>query len=186
MHTILTGGRGRRKTLALAISTVALAIGLMGITAGTASAQTCDKAAAIHVDSYTIVGTITPGTRTVTSLRGNVNEGDTITANFTVNPLCANVTVNFPSYNAPTDTWQPGQATNQSVFDFSDGTQITGRTFSGSGNAVHTSTPPGCFQVDLVVGGIIGTLDPTIGATYGQQGRLVDADNGDAGCMPLF
>jgi hypothetical protein len=44
--------------------------------------------------------------------------------------------------------------------------------------------PAGCFQIDLVSGDVITAFIPP-NVTYSAQGRLVDADNGDPGCVPL-
>jgi hypothetical protein len=183
MYSILTGGRSRRRGLSLALSTAALAIGLMGVGTGTASAATCTSASGITVTGYTITGTA--GVRAETTLAGKVDQGDSIVANFNVSAACPNgVVVNFPSYLAPEANWNPNTAGQQQVFDQGTGTATTTQSFPPGPNTISTTVPPGCFQVDLIVGSIINTLSPPSG-TYSAQGRLVGFDNGDPGCTPL-
>jgi hypothetical protein len=178
MHAILPGRRGRRLALTLALA-VATAIGLIGVSAGSASAATCPSgAAAITPISYTLTGTA--GIRTVTRLRGNVNQDDVVTGSFMVNPGCTGgVTVLLVSYEAPGPTWDPSTASRQQIFD-----QQTTTAFPGQNSIGPVVVPPGCFQIDLVRGAIILQFNPPSG-TYSAQNRLVDADNGDPGCPAL-
>jgi hypothetical protein len=178
MHTILTGGRGRRRGLGLALCTAALAIGLMGVGTGTASAVTCAaNASSLSAKSYTI-----NGTTTYSDLRGNVNPGDVVVANFTVSPTCSNsLTYGTASYAAPGPTWDPNTSTSQLLWDSTTATGSPGVPTS----TLPISVPPFCFQVDFFGGAVLSSLDYSAGQTYSQQGRLVSADNGDPGCTPI-
>src|SRR2546423_6253491 len=86
MHTILTGGRGRRRALMLALSTGALAVGMTAASAAPAFAACPTGAAAVTVQGYTLSGPT--GVRTATNLNGDIHSGDTVVANFTVNAGC--------------------------------------------------------------------------------------------------
>lgn len=179
MQAILRGRRVGRLVLTLALSAV-LAIGMMGISPGSASAAVCTGATAFSQTSYTLTGT--PGVRTVTTLRGNVNQGDSVVARFTIKATCSNsLAVSLVSYEAPGPTWDPATASSQQVFDSQGAVGQPGVPASIGPVLV----PPGCFQIDFVQGGIIQTFSPP-GGTYSGQGRLVSADNGDPGCTPLF
>jgi hypothetical protein len=179
MEAILLGGRGRRLALTLVLS-ASLAIGLIGVSADSASAATCTGAAAIHSTGYTLTGPA--GVRSVTTLRGKVNQGDSVIASFTISSACpGGVVVSLVSYLAPGPTWDPNTANQQQPFD-----SLT-MTFSPGPNSIGpvlVPPVPSCFQVDFVQGTIIQSFSPP-GGTYSGQGRLVDADNGDPGCTPL-
>src|SRR5262249_44537215 len=56
------------------------------------------------------------GTKTVTDLRGNVNQGDVVTAYFTVNPGYSD-TLSLVSYTAPDAYFDANHAGQQQVFD---------------------------------------------------------------------
>ena len=183
MQAILRGRRVGRLVLTLALS-AALATGLMGVSVGSAGAAACPiGAAAITANSYTLSGPTHVMPVTVTRLRGNVNQGDSATATFTVNANCtAGVDVAFVSYEAPGPAWDPATAGRQALFSNAQGGPVT----FGPGQHMlgPVVVPEGCFQIDLVRGAIIQTFSPP-SVTYSGQGRLVDADNGDPGCFPL-
>jgi hypothetical protein len=185
MQAILRGGHVGRLVLMLALS-AALSMGLMGVSAGSASAAGCPSgAAAIIVNSYRLTGPPpTAVIRTVTQLRGNVNQGDAIDqVTFTVNASCtAGVDVALVAYAAPGPTWDPATASRQQVVD----SQVA--TSQGPGqhtlSLIPVVVPAGCFQVDFVRGAIIAQFSPP-GGTYSAMNRLRDFDNGDPGCTPV-
>jgi hypothetical protein len=181
IQAILRGRRVGRLVLTLAFS-AALAMGLMGVSVGSAGAAACPiGAAAITANSYTLSGPTHVIPVTVTRLRGNVNQGDSVTATFTVNANCtAGVDVALVSYEAPGPAWDPATASRQAVFN-AQGPETFG---PGQHMLGLVLVPEGCFQIDLVRGAIIGQFNPPSG-TYSGQGRLVDADNGDPGCTSL-
>jgi hypothetical protein len=180
MHTILTGGRSRRRALMLALSMAALAVGMTAASAAPAFAACPSGAAAVTVQNYTLIHNGVP--TTVTNLNGNIRAGDTVVANFTVDANCtAGVNVNFPSYLAPGSAWDASQASRQRVFDFGTGSDTTGLPFNPGPNSVSTTAPAFCFQVDLIRDSIIQQFSPPSG-TYSAQNRLIAFGNGDPGC----
>jgi hypothetical protein len=134
--------------------------------------------AAITVQNVMLVGLAGP--RNPSSMRGNVNQGDTVVVNFTVNAACtAGVEVSLVSYFAPGPTWDPNTASQQQVFNSQT------ETFTPGPNSIGPVTVPvGCFQIDFVRGAVIYPFSPPSG-TYSAQNRLIDFDNGDPGCTPL-
>jgi hypothetical protein len=124
--------------------------------------------------SYVITGTA--GTKTVTNLAGNVHQGDTVAANFTV-AAGANVTLSLVSYHAP------GPVTTASNISLQEISQVQSATF-GPGKHSLTVTVPDCyFQVDFVGGPAIDHFGPAgSNILYQQEGRLVSADMGGDHC----
>jgi hypothetical protein len=175
-----------RSALTLSIASLVVFVGLAIcaalLLAPPAQAATC-AAGPTAISSYSVMLVGTAGDRTVTRMRGNVNQGDLVTVTFTVKATCSNsVTVSLVSYAAPGPTWDPNTASSQ--------LQIYGSQTVPGQPGVPTSigpvvVPAGCFQVDFVGGAPLQTLDPSSGMTYSQQNRLIDADNGDPGCTPL-
>jgi hypothetical protein len=169
-----THGRARRAALVCVLSTTAVAIGLVAAPAASAWGTRCATGpAAIRVIDYSF----NMGLRHSTSLGGNVNSGDLIQATVrNTNPPsgnCAAVTVTFVGYEAPGRRWDPKTA-NQQAYSNSTSTDLA----SGAQGQVEVTAPAPCFQVDLVTGGVIFQLDPTINQTYSQQNRLIDWANG--------
>jgi hypothetical protein len=181
-EAIIKDGRGRRRVLALAIFTS----GLLAMSAGSANAATpaCPTgAASITPNSYTLG--VAPLSRSVSRMRGNVNQGDLVTASVTISAYCmSGVDVTLVSYNAPNATWDPNTANQQQVYAIA-GNQTAHLLAGSHPNALQVSVPAGCFQIDLVQGQTITTFDPPHNITYSAQKRLVDADNGDPGCIAL-
>ena len=124
--------------------------------------------------SYVITGA--SGTKTVTNLAGNVHQGDTVTANFTV-AAGANVTLSLVSYHAP------GPVTTASNISLQEISQVQTATF-GAGKHSLTVTVPDCyFQVDFVGGTAIDHFGPAgSNILYQQEGRLISADMGGDHC----
>jgi hypothetical protein len=123
--------------------------------------------------SYTIVSP-SGSTRTVTDLRGNVNEGDRVTANFTVN-ASPSMPVKFTlvSYTAPESYFNASTASQQEIFDF----QTVTYTASGA-YSLTVLVPNSNFQVDFVCGEAIDQLGPAgSNIFYTPQNRLISADN---------
>ena len=124
--------------------------------------------------SYLISGTA--GKKTVANLAGNVHQGDTVTANFTV-AAGAYVTLSLVSYHAP------GPVTTASNIALQEISQVQTTTF-GSGKHSLTVTVPDCyFQVDFVGGLAIDHFGPAgSNILYQQEGRLISADMGGDHC----
>ena len=121
--------------------------------------------------SYTI-----NGTKTVTTLAGNVKEGDIVTANFTVK-AGKSVEVTLVSYMGDQPIVPPNLGF-QTISDVATGT-------FGPGQHSLTVVVPECyFQVDFVGGKAIFPLGPTgSNILYGVQGRLLSfAIGGDNPC----
>lgn len=112
------------------------------------------------------------GTTTVTTLLGNVTEGDTVTANFTVAPG-KTVTLSLVSYTAPAPTTSWENLLLQKISDVNTG------TFSAGSHSLTVTVPNCYFQVDFV-GGLAINKFGAIGSNilYGAQGRLISYDNG--------
>ena len=117
--------------------------------------------------SYTI-----NGTRIVTTLLGNVNEGDTVTANFTVNAGKV-ATLSLVSYKAPAPTWTSANMQLQAIFD------VQSATFSAGRHSLTVKVPNCYFQVDFVGGLAIDRFGPAgSNILYSAQGRLISYHNG--------
>ncbi len=117
---------------------------------------------------------------TYNDLRGNTQQGDTVTVGFTV-PAGDYDQLSLVSYDAPESFYSANDANLQTV-----DASVT-KTF---GPGIYTdalSVPlPNCFyQVDLVCGTVITTLGPANSNNfYSAQNRLISADNGGVNpCM---
>lgn len=106
--------------------------------------------------------------RPVAGLMGHVHQGDTVTAEFKINPACgAPVQVSLASYETEGPVWDPATAAQQRIFQSDTG------TFAPGGRGTLQVKVPGCFnQEDFVVGPPI-----TDGAPF-YTGRLYDGNNG--------
>ena len=88
---------------------------------------------------------------TVTSLVGNVQQGDTVTARFTLDTA---EPITLVSYTAPNNTWDTANLESQRIFS-----QAT--TSGGTGTEILTvKVPDGYFQIDFVAGPAINVFDP--------------------------
>jgi parallel beta-helix repeat protein len=116
------------------------------------------------------------GCKTVTDLRGQTHQGDTVQVKFTV---LANhsVTLSFMSYTAPDNYFNANDASEQAIYNYETNTFT-----AGSKNTTFSMTIklPKCdYQVDFVCGQVINTLGPAgSNIFYTQQDRLFSADNG--------
>ena len=116
-----------------------------------------------------IVTTPAGKSESVTNLRGNVQQGDTVTARFTLGTA---EPITLVAYTAPTNTWNTANLESQRIF-----TQAS--TSGGTGTDTLTvKIPDGYFQVDFVSGQAISVFDPNSNITYGDQQRLLDGDKG--------
>lgn len=120
--------------------------------------------------SFTIIRGST--TFTVTNLRGNTQQGDTVIANFSV-PAGVTTTVALVSYDAPGATFNAGDASQQVPVEIASG------TFTGPGTfSLQVQLPQNFYQVDFVTGSVITTFGPAgSNLFYSAQGRLLSADN---------
>jgi len=126
----------------------------------------CDPCTATNV--YFVIN----GTKTVTNLRGNVDQGDVVTVYFTL-PAGVTETFSLVSYTAPDPYFDATRASLQEVF------QVDSGTFTGPGTFSLTVQVPNCyFQIDFVCGPVIDRLGPAgSNIFYTPQGRLISADN---------
>ena len=158
--------------------------GSAGCTYYTICAQTGKTYSGNNFDDFatstcavTNVSFLLGGCTTVTNLRGNTQQGQTVTVTFTV-PANTTDQVTLVTYTAPGSSYSQGTAYLQQIFD-----QATGNF----GPGVHTLTvqiPNGFYQVDFVCGAAINPLAPQnygpdfSNILYSAQGRLISADNG--------
>ncbi|MEA2734759.1 MAG: serine-aspartate repeat-containing protein [Humisphaera sp.] len=128
--------------------------------------KTFDRTAITNI-TYTI-----NGTKTVSSLAGNVKEGDIVTANFTVK-AGKTVELSLVSYKADAPFSSAGNLKYQVISDLDTGVFTAGQ---------HTLTVviPECyFQLDFVGGKAINPFGPAgSNILYGAQGRLISFVNG--------
>jgi len=112
------------------------------------------------------------GTRTVTNLRGNTNQGDTVTAIFTIRPGFENVRFTMVSYTAPSARFVASEASQQVIYDLDTG------VFGPGTYSLTVVNPDSNYQVDFVCGTAIDVLGPAgSNIFYTPQGRLISADN---------
>ncbi len=118
---------------------------------------------------------------TVTDLGGNTQQGDTVTANFTV-PSGMNDTLTLVSYIAPGPSFSDATAYQQVIYD-----QQTG-TFAPGTHSLTVTIPNCDYQIDFVCGSPITQLEPnqndnaygpdSADILYHAQGRFISSDNG--------
>ena len=123
------------------------------------------------IDTSTVTYTV-DGTCTVSGLRGNLSQGDTVQVKFNVKE--AGQTITLVSYTAPGSSFDANTASQQSIFQAS--------TLTNASPGWHTLTvvvPNSYYQVDFVLGAAIDHFGPAgSNLFYSAQQRLVDADNG--------
>jgi uncharacterized repeat protein (TIGR01451 family) len=120
-------------------------------------------------------------TKGLTNLSGATQQGDTVTATFTV-PAGMSDQLTLVSYIAPSSSWNQSIAYEQQIFDEAGGTFAPG-TYS------LTVLIPNCYyQVDFVCGPVINVLVPLTynGCAYGPdnsnvmyhaEDRFISSDN---------
>ena len=112
------------------------------------------------------------GTTTVTTLLGNVKEGDTVTAKFTV-AAGKTATLSLVSYKASAPYSDAQNLQDQEVFELKSG------TFAAGKHSLTVKVPDCFFQVDFVGGLAIDQFGPAgSNILYGAQKRLISYDNG--------
>ncbi len=114
---------------------------------------------------------------TVGDLRGNTQQGDSVTVTFTVTPGM-NDQLSLVSYTAPGSSFDSTTAYKQQIFDVATGV-------FGPGTHTLTVLIPNCFyQIDFICGQAIDVLGPTnygpdsSNIFYSAESRLLSADNG--------
>lgn len=117
--------------------------------------------------------------KVIPRLRGNVDEGDVVTAEFVVADHCANTKLGMAAYQAVSPRWVPAEAKDQVLVDSMAG------TYSPEGGKKHkleVTTPSCYFQVDFFTGVPVAQLDERGGYF---DGNLISADNdGSKQCEP--
>ncbi len=144
---------------------VVLATG--GSKTGVDFGNAADKAALSNI-TYVI-----NGTTTVTDLRDNVHQGDTVTVHFTVAAGVTGIEVALVSYVAPAATFDASTAYLQRVYKVDTG------IFAAGEHSLTVEVPNCYFQIDFITGCVIETFGaPGSTGFYTPQGRLISADNG--------
>ena len=141
----------------------------------TASGNVFDNFAKVNTGAITNISfTITDpnlGTYTVTNLRGNTHQGDTVTVNFTVTGTSP-VLVSLVTYDAPGASFDASTA-GQQVIVYEDS-----QLLSPGAQSLTVHLPDNFYQVDFVAGPAIDHLGPAgSNIFYSAQGRLFSADN---------
>ncbi len=113
-------------------------------------------------------------------LTNNVDEGDHVQVDFVIAPGCEDIRLSLVSYKAPGPTFDVNTAHLQTVHGAETG------SFDAGAHTMDVDIPSCNFQVDFVFGAVIQQLGPAGSNNfYGDQGRLIDADNGgDSTCAP--
>ncbi len=116
---------------------------------------------------------------TVSDLRGNTQQGDTVTVKFTVPAGPMSDQLSLVSYIAPGSSFNASTAYQQQIFDVASG------TFAPGGTYTLTVLIPNCYyQIDFICGPAINVLGPqNVGPDSGNifytaEDRLLSADNG--------
>jgi protocatechuate 3,4-dioxygenase beta subunit len=124
--------------------------------------------------SYQVTHTNPDGsttTGTVTDLRGNTRQGDTVTASFTV-AAGKTATVSLVAYNAPGASFDANTAGKQTIVQNASG------TFGPGQHSLTVTIPNNHYQIDFVAGLAIDHFGPAGGNVfYSAQHRLYSADN---------
>jgi len=110
--------------------------------------------------------------KTVTDLRGQTQQGDTVTVTFTVAGTTS-AYVTFVTYDAPTAAFDANNAADQTIY------QQAGGTFAPGVHTLTVSIPLNYYQIDFVRCHAIDRLGPAgSNIFYSAQSRLISADNG--------
>ncbi|HKI18054.1 MAG TPA: hypothetical protein VKA15_09235, partial [Isosphaeraceae bacterium] len=126
----------------------------------------CDLQNVTFSDTHN--GTTTSG---ITNLRGNTQQGDTVTATFTV-PAGDYNQLTLVSYTAPQSSFSYSSAYLQQIYQVSTG------VFGPGTHSLTVTLPSSYYQVDFVCGTAIAQLGLNPNDFYSAQGRLNSADNG--------
>ncbi len=120
-------------------------------------------------------------TTKVSMLDGNTLQGETVTVTFTVSMVPEQLTL--VSYNAPSSTWNPATAYQQTIYQQATGTYTSAGTYS-----LTVQTPNNHYQIDFVCGPAICMFIPqtfngsaygpdNVNISYHTQNRYLDSDN---------
>ncbi len=134
--------------------------------------MSCCSSTGLSGISYTIT---TPAgvTTTVSDLRGNTAQGDTVTANFTIAAGSSPRMFSLVAYEAPTSSFSASNAYQQVITDVATG------TFGPGAHSLTVVEPDSFFQVDFVCGAPLPQLLANgSDIDYTNEGRLISADNG--------
>ena len=119
-------------------------------------------------DYYTVSGDTTH----YTDLRGHTQQGEVVTAHFTI-PAGTTSTLTLVSYVAPGSSFDANAAGQQTIY------QQVSATYAAGTYAVSVQVPNSFYQVDFVCGQAIDHFGPAGGNVfYSAEGRLISADNG--------
>ncbi len=139
----------------------------------TLSGETFDDFALLPTPSLSQVKyTLTPpgGTPvTVSSLRGNVKQGETVTASFNVKTA---EVITLVAYNAPNNDFDTSNLQHQTIFSEASTNGKTGT------QSLTVTVPNGYFQIDFVAGPAIDHLETNGNILYHSQDRFIDGEQG--------
>ena len=112
----------------------------------------------------------TPGGKstTVSTLHGNVQQGDTVKAKF---DLAKAEQITLVAYEAPNSDFNTTNLQEQVIFD-------QAATDTAGAETLTVTVPDGYFQIDFVAGPAIDHLETNPNITYHAQDRFVDGDHG--------
>jgi hypothetical protein len=126
------------------------------------------------VSHFSFTVTAPDGTHTtVTDLRGHTQQGDTVTANFTIAAKAGPTVVSLVGYDAPGPNFNAHTASRQKIDSVASG------TFGPGPHSLSIKLPNNYYQVDFILGTTITKFGPAGSHIfYSAQGRLLSADNG--------
>ncbi len=107
-------------------------------------------------------------TTTISTLSGHVQEGDTVTAKFSVNTPA---TLTLVAYTAPNGDFDTTNLQEQKIFSEASVTASGSETLKVTG-------PDGYFQIDFVAGLAIDHLATNPNVLYHAQERFIDGATG--------
>ena len=119
--------------------------------------------------TYTV--TTPSGSKATYSDLSSVQQGDTVTANFTV-PSGDYDQLTLVSYVAPQSYYSATSAYLQTV------AQVATGFFSPGKGSLTVTVPASYYQIDFVYGAVISQLGLSPSDFYNAQGRMQDSDNG--------
>jgi hypothetical protein len=113
----------------------------------------------------------TPGgkSKEVSTLHGNVEQGDTVKAKFDLNTA---EEITLVAYKAPNGDFDTSNLQQQVIFS-----QASTSGASGT-ESLTVTVPDGYFQIDFVAGPAIDHLETNPNVTYHAQSRFIDGQHG--------
>jgi hypothetical protein len=103
-----------------------------------------------------------------------------VTANFTIAPHSAPVTLSLISYNATGPHNNPATEDEDTVLEVATG------TFGSGQSSLSVQLPKNFYELDFVVGSAINEFGPTgSNINYNAQGRLLSSDSGGKNALQL-